>query len=134
MPPFWQYSSRLLKADKYRGALRKILQTKFSDSDPNIEVVALVGKLPSSPSLDEQQQVLRPINGRMIAYDTLVQEALDSYKDYLDADERMSRLNAILEKVGATVEAPADGEPAEPDQGPGDTTSGAEVGAGLQSS
>ena len=67
--------------------------------------------------------MLRPINGRMIAYDTLVQEALDS-----------SRLNAILEKVGATVEAPADGEPAEPDQGPGDTTSGAEVGAGLQSS
>ena len=101
--------------DKYRGALRKILQTKFADFDPNIEVVALVGKLPASPSLDEQQQVLRPINGRMIAYDTLIQEALDSYKDYLEADERISRLNAILEKVGATVEAAADEEPSEPD-------------------
>jgi hypothetical protein len=120
--------------DKYRGALRKILQTKFADSDPNIEVVALVGKLPSSPSLDEQQQVLRPINGRMIAYDTLIQEALDSYKDYLEADERVSRLNAILEKVGATVEAAADGGPAEADQAPSGSASEAPVGAALLTS
>jgi hypothetical protein len=49
----------------------------------------------------------------MITYDTLIQEALDSYQDYLEADERVSRLNAILEKVGATVEAAADEEPSE---------------------
>ena len=95
--------------DKYRGALRKVLETKFSDADPNIEVVALVGKIPQTPSPEQQQQLLRSINGRMITYDTLIQEALDSYHDYLEADERVSRLNAILEKVGATVEAEAEG-------------------------
>jgi hypothetical protein len=96
--------------DKYRGALRKVLTTKFSDEDPNIEVVALVGKIPQTPLPEQQQQLLRSINGRMITYDTLIQEALDSYKDYLEADERVSRLNTILDKVGATVEAQAEGE------------------------
>jgi hypothetical protein len=97
--------------DKYRGALRKVLQTKFSDDDPNIEVVALVGKIPQTPKPEQQQQLLQSINGRMITYDTLIEEALDSYQDYVEADERVSRLNAILEKVGATVEAAAEAEP-----------------------
>lgn len=97
--------------DKYRGALRKVLQTKFGDDDPNIEVVALVGKIPKTPEPEQQQQLLQSINGRMITYDTLIEEALDSYRDYLEADERVSRLNAILEKVGASVEAAAEAEP-----------------------
>ena len=76
--------------------LAAALKTKFDDNDPNIEVVALVGKIPQTPSPEQQQQLLRSINGRMITYDTLIQEALDSYKDYLEADERVSRLNTIL--------------------------------------
>jgi hypothetical protein len=98
--------------DKYRGALRKVLTTKFGDTDPNIEVVALVGKIPQTPSPEQQHQLLQSINGRMITYDTLIQEALDSYKDYLEADERISRLNHILEQVGATVVAETEGESA----------------------
>ncbi len=98
--------------DKYRGALRKVLTTKFGDADPNIEVVALVGKIPQTPSPEQQHQLLQSINGRMITYDTLIQEALDSYKDYLEADERISRLNHILEQVGATVVAETEGESA----------------------
>jgi hypothetical protein len=35
--------------DKYRGALRKVLRTRFPEVEPNIEVVALVGRLPESP-------------------------------------------------------------------------------------
>jgi hypothetical protein len=80
--------------------LAAALKTKFDDNDPNIEVVALVGKIPQTPSPEQQQQLLRSINGRMITYDTLIQEALDSYNDYLEADERVSRLNTILDKVG----------------------------------
>ena len=90
--------------------LAAALKTKFDDNDPNIEVVALVGKIPQTPSPEQQQQLLRSINGRMITYDTLIQEALDSYKDYLEADERVSRLNTILDKVGATVEAETENE------------------------
>jgi hypothetical protein len=96
--------------------LAAALKTKFDDNDPNIEVVALVGKIPQTPSPEQQQQLLRSINGRMITYDTLIQEALDSYKDYLEADERVSRLNTILDKVGATVEAETENEDETPDE------------------
>jgi hypothetical protein len=96
--------------------LAAALKTKFDDNDPNIEVVALVGKIPQTPSPEQQQQLLRSINGRMITYDTLIQEALDSYNDYLEADERVSRLNTILDKVGATVEAETENEDETPDE------------------
>jgi hypothetical protein len=96
--------------------LAAALKTKFDDNDPNIEVVALVGKIPQTRSPEQQQQLLRSINGRMITYDTLIQEALDSYNDYLEADERVSRLNTILDKVGATVEAETENEDETPDE------------------
>ena len=95
----------LKQMDKYRTALKKVLEEKFGEDDPHIEVVALVGKRPNAPSRNEQDNLLRSIDARMIAYDTLIQEALDSYRDYLEADERMSGLVAILDRVGAAVEA-----------------------------
>jgi hypothetical protein len=43
----------------------------------------------------------------MITYDVLVQEALDPYHDYLEADDRVARLNDILAKIGDKVEEAA---------------------------
>ena len=43
----------------------------------------------------------------MITYDVLVREALDSYHDYLEADDRVARLNDILAKIGDKVEEAA---------------------------
>jgi hypothetical protein len=40
----------------------------------------------------------------MLTYDKLIEEALDSYRDYLEADERMGRLVAILDKLEGEVE------------------------------
>jgi hypothetical protein len=111
--------------DKYRGALEKVLRTRFpEDADPNIEAVAIVGQLPGSPALERQRELLQAINGRMLTYDKLIEEALDSYRDYLDADDRVSRLNEILEKLEGEVEASLDASdepevaapPEEPDE------------------
>lgn len=89
---------------KYRNALRKVLRERFGENDANIEVVAIMGKLPVGLPDEEREGVLRPINGRMLTYDKLIEEALDSYRDYLDADERMGRLVEILNKLEGEVE------------------------------
>jgi hypothetical protein len=95
--------------EKYRGALEKVLRTRFPDEpDPNIETIAIVGQLPDTPAPERQRVTLQAVNGRMLTYDKLIEEALDSYRDYLDADERVSRLNEILEKLEGEVEASLD--------------------------
>jgi hypothetical protein len=75
-----------------------------------IECVAIVGKRPDSPDRTTQDDVLRASNARLITYDVLVQEALDSYHDYLEADDRVARLNEVLEKIGKKFEETVEAE------------------------
>ena len=84
---------------KYRSALTKVLKTKFPDQPRDIEIIAIMGTPPSAEGMDEAEKraQLRNINARVITYDTLIQESIDSYRDYLDANERLSRLSSIIE-------------------------------------
>ena len=100
--------------EKYRGALEKVLRRHFpEEADPNIEVVGIVGQIPDSPSAERQRDLLRAINGRMLTYDKLIEEALDSYRDYLEADERVNRLNEILDKLEVQAADEKHDDPAE---------------------
>jgi hypothetical protein len=111
---------------KYREAMIKTLEQQFSIENPEIELIAVLGKRPSGPSkLSEAEGVLRPLNGRWVTYNQLIDEALGSYQDYLDANERVSKLQAILDRLdepiaggngtGATQPAPM--SPAPPPAG-----------------
>lgn len=97
---------------KYRGALKKVLRARFGDAEPNIEVIALVGKLPDSDEItpEEREKILGAFNGRLLTYDQLSEEALDSYRDYLAADERLTALNVILDKLEGEVEDSLDAD------------------------
>ncbi len=56
--------------------------------------------------------MLRPLNARWVTYDQLIDEALGSYQDYLDANERVSKLQAILDKLDDPITA--EDEPVDP--------------------
>lgn len=101
---------------KYRSALKKVLRAHFGIDEPDIEVVAIVGKIPTEPEPKTRDGLLSAINGRMLTYDVLIQEALDSYRDYLEADERLTRLNTILEKIGGEAAETIEGEAAADDR------------------
>jgi hypothetical protein len=89
---------------KYREALTKTLQQQFNVENPEIELIAVLGKAPSGPAdLKEREGILRPLNARWVTYNQLIDEALGSYQDYLDANERISKLQAILDKLDAPV-------------------------------
>ena len=96
--------------DVFLNAQSRLLKSQFNADDPYIECVAIVGTRPDSPDMTTQDNVLRASNARLITYDVLVQEALDSYRDYLEADDRVARLNEILEKIGKKVEETVEAE------------------------
>ena len=88
---------------KYRGALTKVLRDQL-DSDaspPEIECVAVLGHEPGgSASREEKVNTLRAINARWVTYASLFTGAEESYREYLDAHKRASRLNELLLQIG----------------------------------
>lgn len=86
---------------KYRSALEKLLETKFPKEARAIEVIVLHGKplTPRSLTESERTQLLGVLDARAIPYDTLIQEALDSYKDYLEVNKRLSKLAETIDRL-----------------------------------
>ncbi|MDQ2805993.1 MAG: ATP-binding protein [Chloroflexota bacterium] len=97
----------LEQVKKYRSALKKCLKEKFPTESRFIEIICILGS-PPTPIEDEEEnvQVLRTANARYITYDTLITQTKESYRDYLDAQKRVSRLTQLLERFDlASAEA-----------------------------
>jgi len=90
----------LAQIDKYRRALEKCLNTKFPNQPKLIEIICVLGSAPE-PIDDEERNVerLKTANARYITYDTLIQESLASYDEYLKKEKEISRLIDIIEKL-----------------------------------
>ncbi len=85
---------------KYREAMLKVLAQQFQIDNPEVELIAVLGKRPTGPSDPAVlEATLRPYNARWVTYNQLIDEALASYQDYLDANERVSRLQEVLDKL-----------------------------------
>jgi len=85
--------------NKYRTALDKCLREKFPEQRQPIEMIAILGQQPQDLDDQASEQMLRSLNARVILYDTLIQESLDAYRDYISAHERISRLNVLLDRL-----------------------------------
>ena len=81
---------------KYRRALRKCLRDRFPNEHQTIECVVILGSSPQIEA-DEDQRVLAAMDARYITYDQLIQEAEQSYAKYLERDEKVSELIAIVD-------------------------------------
>lgn len=84
---------------KYHESLTKVLAAKLNAPNPPIRVIALVGSRPDDAARDIQDQALSAINGSIITYDELIDDAQESYRRYLDASTEASRLNEILARI-----------------------------------
>lgn len=85
---------------KYRSALEKCLRSQFPEEPRNIEAICILGDPPRPVEQEsENVQLLRTINARYITYDTLIQQSLESYEDYLTGAQEISRIAQILDRL-----------------------------------
>ncbi|OXM73355.1 MULTISPECIES: ATP-binding protein [Amycolatopsis] len=89
------------QVDKYREALSAFLRN--SGKDERVECVCVLGKDPSDWSKvggrEKSAETLKAINTRIVKYDELLTNAYDSYREYLDQEEKTSDLRKILESL-----------------------------------
>lgn len=85
--------------DKYRGALRKCLRAIDRENEP-ISAICIIGNgvLPPEMSLQEANEKLAG-SGRIITYDTLIHNALDSYSEYLEREARVGKLRSLIDQI-----------------------------------
>ena len=85
---------------KYESALRKCLETT-GEHNPHIEIVFVLGtqvkEQADKPQFVENQ--LKTINARMVYYDQLIEQATRSYGEYLEASDKISRVEQIMRKL-----------------------------------
>ena len=80
--------------------LCRSLKTKFPSENRAVESIAVLG---SPPTPDDQEEkntgLLAAIGARYITYDTLIAQTLDSYKDYLEKNKKMSELAQLIDSI-----------------------------------
>ena len=90
---------------KYYNTLEKCLREKFPGYYPKylIEVICILGKPPSGArNWEHAARVLSSsCNARYVTYDELIQQAQDSYREYLDAQTRVGQLSKLLDTIHA---------------------------------
>jgi hypothetical protein len=83
---------------KYRNALTKCI-TVTPGNDPLIEGIIILGKRFNQTDYKEAVELLKLVNARIIYYDDLIDDSLESYKSYLDKQQEVSRIRAIIDKI-----------------------------------
>lgn len=86
--------------NKYKQALEKCLTQKFPEEEKSIEIICITGSQPSkSDSRDTVVNHLKAYGARYVTYDDLIKNALNSYQDYLKAEQRISELVEIIDSI-----------------------------------
>ncbi|WP_110710508.1 ATP-binding protein [Salinicola sp. CR57] len=91
------------QGERYYLALKQFFKDHPSESptgepDPYIDVILVVDRTPSSMNDLLADRLVR-INGRILTYRGIVQQAYSAYEDYLAASQSVSRIDAILEAL-----------------------------------
>ncbi len=86
------------QVEKYRNALKKCL-TITPGNQPIIETIIILGKRFSDEDFENAIELLKIKNARIIYYDDLIQDSLESYSIYLDKQKEVSRIRAIIDRI-----------------------------------
>ena len=86
---------------KYQSALGKCLKKAFPhDPEPQIEAICILGSPPAPENDDKRnRELLAAVQTRYITYDQLIRQTRDSYADYLKANEKLSRIQKLVEGI-----------------------------------
>lgn len=89
------------QVDKYRNALRKIIQA--TGKNEPIEVVCLVGQRPEDWETSEQEEESRRSmeakNTRVVLYQELIENAYRSYQKFLEQQEKAGRVYKLIRNI-----------------------------------
>ncbi len=85
---------------KYRRALEKCLDVAYHGEPHVIEVICLVGSPPEPQDRPEiVEKILAADNARFMTYDNLIAQSRNSYRDYLDADKKITYIQEIIDSI-----------------------------------
>jgi hypothetical protein len=85
---------------KYQSALTKVLKKVYPDESPVIEAICIVGDRPEPEDRDsENRRMLEAIGARYITYEQLIRQTRESYSDYLQVNQRLSRILQLVEGI-----------------------------------
>ena len=95
----------LEQVDKYRNALRKLIQA--TGKNEPIEVVCIVGKPLKQWANPEQEEESRRLlsakNIRVVLYQELIEDAYHSYEAFLEKHKEASRVFDLIQAIGAGI-------------------------------
>jgi len=90
----------LEQVQKYKSALNKCLKNKFHESQPFIESICILGSAPQPDDADEENvRLLAQVNARYITYDQLIQQTRDSYREYIEKQQDVSRIRELIDSL-----------------------------------
>jgi len=85
---------------KYKSALDKVLRKVYPDEPPIIEAICIVGDRPEPQNFEEEnRRILAASGARYITYDQLITQTRQSYRDYLEVNEKMSDILRIVNRI-----------------------------------
>jgi len=89
------------QVDKYYRALEKCLKATADNKNPYIEVICIIGKhsLTGTHNREAFDSQLTRFNGRVYPYEQLIEEAYESYSEYLKNEEKVGKLKELLDKI-----------------------------------
>jgi len=86
---------------KYQSALKKCLKSIGKENEP-IESICIVGKsekVLKDMTLEEANRNLGTNNARILFYDQLIEDALNSYKDYLEKEKQVGKIKELISQL-----------------------------------
>ncbi|TVQ84857.1 MAG: hypothetical protein EA357_01845 [Micavibrio sp.] len=86
------------QVNKYKKALQKCLVAVEKQQEP-IEIVCVLGKYPTDWDDPDNREMLKANKARIVLYGTLIEQAYQGYKHYLDKNEDKGRLMRLLENL-----------------------------------
>lgn len=90
----------MVQIRKYRTGLLKCLQAKFPNEQHLVEAICIVGSAPKPLEEEEaNRNILAGVNARYITYDELIQQTRDSYRDYLDKQKDITRIQTLISSI-----------------------------------
>ncbi len=89
------------QVDKYKRALEKCLNITYPDKTHVILTICLTGDRPKPHDREETNiKILAAADARYMTYDDLIRRTRDSYRDYLDAQKKVARIQELIDSIG----------------------------------
>jgi len=87
---------------KYRSGMKKVLAAMNRENEP-VEFICLLGKHPREWAEPGGQELvtnlLKPLNARVVTYDELLDNAYQSYSDYMREKQSVDKLAEIIKAI-----------------------------------